>query len=78
MSCLLLAAAVVILAGRWLDLFLQVMPPLVDGPRLGIAELGLFAGCAVLFAVWTCRSLGSIPAVPQGDPLLRESLSYTS
>ena len=68
-----------LLAGRWLDLYLHVEPP-VAGPRpvFGLAEIGpllLLVGVAIL-VFW--RSFRQRSPVPTADPLLQESLAYHS
>ena len=41
-EAVLLATCAILLAGRWLDLYLQIMPPVLHGlvPAFGPAELG--------------------------------------
>jgi hypothetical protein len=71
----LAAVSVVLLAGRWLDLYLQVVPPSGGAPTDGIAwEIGLAAGAAGLFALVFFTTLGRAPVIPVGDPFLAESL----
>jgi hypothetical protein len=69
--------AAVVLAGRWLDLYLMIFPSIVgEAPRIGFWEIGLTAGgmgCFGLVLVWILRSA---PAVPIADPQLSESLQY--
>jgi hypothetical protein len=51
----LLRVAVVVLVGRWLDLYLSVAPP-VRGPepKFGLAEIGLLVGACGAF-LWSVR-----------------------
>jgi hypothetical protein len=69
--------AAVVLAGRWLDLYLMIFPSVVgEAPRIGIWEIGLAAGgigCFGLVLAWILRGA---PAVPIADPQLTESLQY--
>jgi hypothetical protein len=69
--------AAVVLAGRWLDLYLMIFPSVVgEAPRIGLWEIGLTAGgigCFGLVLVWILRGA---PAVPIADPQLAESLQY--
>ena len=67
----------VILVGRWLDLYLMILPPFV-GPRpvLGVWEIGLMAGATALFALLLFDALHKAPLVPWKDPYLGESLHY--
>jgi hypothetical protein len=71
------AVAAVVLLGRWLDLYLMIMPPVL-GERLqiGLLEIGLFAGGVGLFGLALTRALGEAPIVPVGDPHLVASLHY--
>ena len=54
--------SVVLLAGRWLDLYLMIMPPFSSGkPRIGIWEIGLVAGLVgafggLVYAGWSSLS----------------------
>ncbi len=73
----MLRVAVLLLAGRWLDLHLMVAPPLVGDHFVsvlwGIAPLAaLLAG----FTWFFLRGLGNAKPVPEGDPYLGESLHY--
>jgi hypothetical protein len=71
----LAALSLVILAGRWLDLYLQVLPPSGGAPLAGAAwEIGLAAGGAGLFALIFFAALGRAAVIPVGDPFLAESL----
>jgi hypothetical protein len=72
----LAAVSLVILAGRWLDLYLQVLPR-SGGAPLGEAawwEIGLAAGAAGLFALVFFAALGRAALIPVRDPFLPESL----
>jgi len=56
--------AVLILAGRWLDLYLAVMPEIVPGPSLRAVDVLILGGYAGgLFLVIT-RALAGAPLVP--------------
>ena len=69
--------AVVILAGRVLDLYLMIDPPLLEsGPRVGLAEIGALLATAGLIGVVVIRILSGAPLVPVGDPYLEESLHH--
>ncbi|MBI1853201.1 MAG: hypothetical protein HYR85_22925 [Planctomycetes bacterium] len=69
------AAAMSILVGHWLDLFIIVMPSKFrDAPPLGIWEIGAFTGILAVFFGAAFRSLGKRSLVPVGDPYLVESL----
>jgi hypothetical protein len=69
--------AAVVLVGRWLDLYLMILPPLSEpAPRFGLWEIGAMAGGAGLFLLVFVRSIGQAPLVPMRDPHLIESLHY--
>jgi hypothetical protein len=74
----LLAVALVILTGRWLDLYLMIVPPLGGGPmqNFGIVESGLAAGALGLFLLTVLRALAKGSLVPVNDPFLVESLPH--
>jgi hypothetical protein len=72
---LMLQVATVILMGRWLDLYIMVMPAtLGQEPALGIWEVGPIAGAVALFFWLVFRTLGRHTLVPINDPYLCESL----
>jgi len=74
-----LAAALAIVAGHWLDLYLVVAPPVVGAaPRLGLQEFLPFAGACALFLLVGLRTLSRQNLVPIGDPYLVESLADDS
>jgi hypothetical protein len=71
----LAAVSLVVLAGRWLDLYLQVLPPSGEAPLAGAAwEIALPVGAAGLFALVFFAWLGRAAVIPVGDPFLPESL----
>lgn len=73
---ILLIVALVLLAGRWLDLYLMILPPLGKRPirSLGVVELGLAAGGVGVFLLTVPRALGKASLLPINDPFLVESL----
>lgn len=76
---ILLAVAVVILIGRWIDLYLVIVPTLGQGPlqNFGIVEFGLAAGAVGFFLLVVFRALQRYSLVPINDPLLVESLPHS-
>ena len=71
----LLKVAVVILLGRWLDLYLRIVPSFADSkPVLGVWEISLTAGAVGLFVLVFFQALQKAPLVPLKDPYLAESL----
>ncbi len=76
---LMLQMAVVILLGRWLDLYIMVMPATFGAePRLGIWEIGPMVGALAVFFWMVFRSLAKRNLVPTRDPYLCESLPDTA
>ena len=72
---MLLGAALSVLAGRLLDLYLAVLPRFVgQSPSTGVAELGMIAGAIGLFTLVFFNILGRAPLMPAGDPHLVESV----
>jgi hypothetical protein len=65
----LVTVAVIVLAGRWVDLFLMILPSQGDAGSLpGTIELGLLLGTAALFALAFFRALGKASLVPLHEP----------
>lgn len=73
----LVRVSIVLLTGRWLDLYLMIMPPFSGGkPRIGIWEIGMAAGMTGMFLLGVLAALRRAPLVPIRDPYLTESLHY--
>lgn len=74
----MLAAAVVVLIGHWLDLYLLIFPSRPEpSPVFGILEAGAAVaglGAVTLAVFWL---MGQRGLVPVGDPKLEESLKLT-
>ena len=65
----------VVLAGRFLDLWLMVAPPFQAGrPRFGFAEIGLALLAVGIFGLSFFAVFRRVPALPIRDPRLAESL----
>jgi hypothetical protein len=74
----LVRIAVVVLAGRCLDLYLMIMPPFVGtGPVTGLWEASMMVGALALFTLMFFSVLRKAPLVPVRDPHLMESLHST-
>lgn len=74
----LLIVALTILAGRWVDLHLMILPPLAARPLtgLGLLELGLAAGALGACLSIVPRALAKRSLLPFNDPFLVESLPH--
>jgi len=73
----LVRVSIVLLAGRWLDLYVMIMPAFSGGkPRIGVWEIGMVAGLAGVVVLGLLAALRKAPLVPVRDPYLPESLHY--
>jgi hypothetical protein len=73
---ILAAVAVLILAGRWVDLFVMIAPS--QGQTLavpGILEAGVALGAVGIVGLVVCTALARAPLIPVNDPfVVRERL----
>lgn len=72
----LLKVSAVVLLGRWLDLYLLIMPAVGLSLRLGFLEVFLFLGVLSLFLLLFLKGFQKSAPVPQKDPYLAESLHF--
>ncbi len=76
---ILVRVSVVVLVGHALDLYLEILPPVVGGkPSFGLAEIGAGLLVVALLFLVSLRQLRQAALVPEGDPYLEESLHYHS
>jgi len=69
--------AAVVLAGRVLDVYLLIAPPLVGArPAFGIGAAGASALAAGILVLAFYRGIRGAASVPVNDPYLQESLQY--
>jgi Ni/Fe-hydrogenase subunit HybB-like protein len=73
---ILALVAVIVLVGRWLDLYLVIFPGLFSRPAFPVWEIGLTAGVAGGFTLFLVRVLRRSAAAPVADPQLADSLQY--
>jgi hypothetical protein len=87
---ILAAVAVIILCGHFLDLYLQVVPPVQHfaahgahghgeahfGPTLPLVEVGGTLLFVGVFLLVTLRTLGRNSLLPKNDPYLQESVHH--
>jgi len=64
------AMAILILVGRWIDLYIMVMPEKQAAPRFGILELAMAAGTGALIYLIFVRGLSRAPLIPPHDPVI--------
>jgi len=59
-----------VLAGRWLDLYIIVMPAKWTSPRFGPIEIGMAAGAVGLIYFVVVRALSRAPLIPTHEPVI--------
>ena len=64
------AMAILVLVGRWLDLYIMVMPSHWDAPHFGILEIAMAAGCGGLIYLLVVRGLSRAPLIPTHEPVV--------
>lgn len=70
---LMLAVALVIIIGKWIDLYLGIMPGTLGAKAgIGFIEIGMFVGFAGLFGWVLVKGLSSVSLVPAKHPFLKE------
>ncbi len=62
--------AILILVGRWLDLYILIMPSHWDAPHFGILEIAMAAGAGSLIYLIVVRALSRAPVVPTHEPVM--------
>lgn len=70
-------AAIAVLVGRWLDLYLAIVPANPEAtPIPDLWMVGLTLGLLGVTGMFFWRAIRQAPVVPVGDPYLSESLHY--
>ena len=69
----LLAAGACFLVGRWVDLYIMVMPASFHGARPSWMDAPIFIGLAAVFVLLFDRAFTNAPPEPVNDPFLVES-----
>jgi len=73
----ILRVGTLMLAARWLDLWLMTMPGnYPTRPWPGLYELAGLLGPGALFVFWTARTFQRVPLLAKRDPYLAESLHH--
>ncbi len=70
------SVVILLIAGHYVDLYMQIMPGTTGVLRFGFVEAGTFAGFAGLFALVTGYWLSKAPLIPKNHPYLEESLEH--
>jgi hypothetical protein len=69
--------AAVVLIGRWLDLYIMVLPSTVgETPMIGFPEIGAAMTLFGTFGLLFLRRFAKANTVPVRDPFLAESLHH--
>jgi hypothetical protein len=73
----MLKVAVVVLIGRWVDLYVMIFPPVTgDVPVMGLPEVASVVCICGLSALLFIKSFAAAKPMPRNDPFLNESLKY--
>lgn len=70
------SVALVLFAGLWMDLCVEIFPGTVGHSHLGFIEIGSFIGFAGLFALVTGYHLSRAALVPAKHPYIEESYQH--
>jgi len=62
--------SILVLGGRWLDLYVMIMPSRWAYPRFGVPEILIASAYATLLYLVVVQYLGRAPMVPVNDPVL--------
>lgn len=71
---------ILLMIGRWLDLYLMVTPEVfehsgITSPQIGLIEIGISIGFASLFAIVMGRTFKKKELIPHEDPYFKEGLN---
>ncbi|MEO7730175.1 MAG: hypothetical protein ABIY55_04325 [Kofleriaceae bacterium] len=69
---IMIGVCMLVLAGRWLDLYIMVMPEQWTSPHVGPLELAMAAGAGGLIYLIVIRGLSRAPLVPPHEPVLAQ------
>jgi len=73
----MLKIAVVVLVGRWFDLYVMVFPPVTGNvPVFGLPEVAGMLCVASVSGLLFVRAFAVAAPIPRNDPFLHESLNY--
>lgn len=72
----IIAVLLILIAGNWIDLYVQIMPGTVGNAAFGLVEVGTFVGFAGLFMLVFGYNLSKKNLIPRNHPYLEESLYH--
>lgn len=72
----IMGVIIVLIIGQYIDIFVEVMPPVSGELAFGWIEAGTFLGFAGLFALVVSTALTKAALVPRNHPYLVESLEH--
>jgi hypothetical protein len=67
---------IILIIGHYVDIYVQVMPAISNGFRIGWIDAGLFVGFAGLFCLVVATVLSRAKIIPENHPYLNESLEH--
>jgi len=68
--------SIALLAGLWVDLFLQIMPGSIGKLHFGYIEVGSYLGFLAIFILVVCSGLSRFPLIQRNHPYLNESINH--
>ena len=72
----LIAAAVIVFIGHWIDMYLAIMPGSIGHADFNILEIGMTVFVAGIFLYVFFRNFAKAPVVPENHPFFKESFDY--
>ena len=70
----MLFAIGVLMIGQWIELYMSIMPGLVESHQITIYEIGIFLGFLGIFSFVVAWSLSKVPVIAKNHPYLAESM----
>lgn len=64
----------VLMIGQWIELYMSIMPGLVESHKITIYEIGIFLGFAGAFSLTVAYALSKFPVIAKNHPYLSESM----
>jgi hypothetical protein len=75
-KAILVPVSIMLLAGFYLSLYLQIMPGSYGELNIGFTEIGSFAGFAGVFILFFSRALSRVPLLAESHPYFKESIGH--